>query len=160
MKRDSSLSRRDALRLLGAGTGAGILAGLGLGAARPAGLLASEAEVAGSDSAQQGPIIRTLAGDMSPASLPDGAVLFHEHLSIQLGQNPSFHSDVDLMISEVRAAREDGVALIVDGGHPDMRRDLGALQRIAREGGMPIVASGGYYMQRTYPPEITSLSSV
>jgi phosphotriesterase-related protein len=80
-------------------------------------------------------------------------------MSIQLGQNPSFHGDVDLMISEARAALADGVALIVDGGHPDMGRDLAALQRIARESRMPLVASGGYYMQRTYPADIATKSA-
>jgi phosphotriesterase-related protein len=86
-------------------------------------------------------------------------VLFHEHFSIQLGANPSFHGDVDLMISEARAAAEDGVVLIVDGAHPDMGRDLAALQRITRESGLPVIASGGYYMQRTYPPEIARQSA-
>jgi phosphotriesterase-related protein len=104
-------------------------------------------------------IIRTLQGDVAPAALPDGAVLFHEHLSIQLGPNPSFHGDVDLMIAEARAAAADGVALIVDGGHPDMGRDIAALRRIARESGMPLVASGGYYMQRTYPADIATKSA-
>ena len=48
------------------------------------------------------------------------------------------------------------VGCIVDGGHPDMDRDLAALRRIAAESGVPIVASGGYYMQRNYPPEVTA----
>jgi len=153
------MTRREALRLLGAGSGAGLLAGLGvLSAADP--LAAVSAAFGPMRPARQAaPIIRTLAGDLAPAAIPDGAVLFHEHLSIQLGANPSFHSDVDLMISEVRAAEADGIALIVDGGHPDMRRDIDALRRIARESGMPIVASGGYYMQRTYPADIATKSA-
>jgi len=64
-----------------------------------------------------------------------------------------------MMIDEVRAARADGIACIVDGGHPDMSRSLDALKRIATGSGMPIVASGGYYMQRTYPPEIAGKSA-
>jgi phosphotriesterase-related protein len=143
--------------LIGAGSGAGLLAGLG-GLALPDRLGAMVASDA-SWSAQDGPIIRTLTGDVPVGSLPDGAVLFHEHLSIQLGPRPSFHADVDLMADEVRAASADGVALIVDGGHPDMGRDLEALWRIARETGFPIVASGGYYMQRTYPPELSTMSA-
>jgi phosphotriesterase-related protein len=86
-------------------------------------------------------------------------VLFHEHFSIQIGPSPSFHADVDLMVEEARAAKADGVALIVDGGHPDMLRDLAALRRIARESGLPLVASGGYYMQRTYPADIATKSA-
>jgi phosphotriesterase-related protein len=146
------LTRREALRLLGAGGSAGVLASLGV-------LSAAERAFAYQAPAQQGPVIRTLTGDIAPDALPEGAVLFHEHLSIQLGQNPSFHSDVDLMISEVRAAEADGVALIVDGGHPDMGTDIEALRRIARESGLPIVASGGFYMQRTYPEDIATKSA-
>jgi phosphotriesterase-related protein len=78
---------------------------------------------------------------------------------MQLGTTPSFMADVDLMIGEVRAAQADGIAAIVDGGHPDMLRDIEALRRIARETGMPIVASGGYYMQRTYPADIATKSA-
>ena len=37
-----------------------------------------------------------------------------------------------------------------------MDRDLAALKRIASESGVHIVASGGYYMQRNYPPEIAT----
>ena len=146
----SPMTRRDVLHLLGAGGGAGLLAGSGIFAL-------SERLTAAPR--QQAPILRTLQGDIAPSSLGDGAVLFHEHLSIQLGPNPSFHSDVDLMIAEARAARGDGVALIVDGGHPDMMRDLAALQRITRESGMPLIASGGYYMQRTYPSDIATRSA-
>ena len=146
------LTRREALRLLGAGGGAGLLASAGL-------LSVAGCAVAQSGSlARQGPVIRTVLRDIAPDALPDGALLFHEHLSIQLGANPSFHSDVELMISESRAAASDGIALIVDGGHPDMARDIDALRRIARESGMPIVASGGYYMQRTYPDDIATKS--
>jgi phosphotriesterase-related protein len=146
----AGLTRREALRLLGQGSGAGLLASLGV---------LSVVERAGAlQPTQQGPIIRTILRDIAPTALPDGTLLFHEHLSIQLGQNPSFHSDVDLMIAEARAAASDGIAVIVDGGHPDMLRDIEALRRIARESGMPIVASGGYYMQRTYPDDIATKS--
>jgi phosphotriesterase-related protein len=144
------MTRREALRLLGAGGGAGLLAGAGI---------LSLAGRAAASRTQATPIIRTLQGDIAPGALGDGAVLFHEHFSIQIGPNPSFHADVDLMVSEARAARADGVALIVDGGHPDMLRDLAALQRITSESGLPVVASGGYYMQRTYPPDIATKSA-
>jgi phosphotriesterase-related protein len=141
------VSRREAFRLLGLGAAAATL-----GATFPS-------RGARASAVQQGPIIRTLQGDLAPASLPEGPVLFHEHLSMQLGTAPSFMADVDLMIREVRAAQSDGIAAIVDGGHPDMMRDLEALRRISRETGMPIVASGGYYMQRTYPADIATKSA-
>ena len=144
------LSRRDALHKLGVIGGAGILAGSGV---------LAWASRAGASPLQQAPIIRTMTGDVAPSALGRGAVLFHEHFSIQIGPNPSFHADVNLMVSEARAAKADGVALIVDGGHPDMLRDLAALRRITTESGLPLVASGGYYMQRTYPADIATKSA-
>jgi len=118
----------------------------------------------------QSPVIRTLAGDISPDAVR-GSILFHEHLSIRypltkaLAEKagrpvpPSFTDDVELMIEETRAAGKDGVGVIVDGGHPDMDRDLAALKRIAAESGVSIVASGGFYMQRNYPPQIAAKSA-
>lgn len=109
----------------------------------------------------KGAIIRTLLKDMPPDALAGGPVLFHEHLSMHFPPQAKEHftDDVAMMIDEVRAARADGIACIVDGGHPDMSRSLDALKRIATGSGMPIVASGGYYMQRTYPPEIAGRSA-
>jgi len=109
----------------------------------------------------KGAVIRTLLKDLPPASLASGAVLFHEHLSMKYPPTVKEHftDDVNLMVEEVRAAGKDGISCIVDGGHPDMTRSLDALKRIATESGVAIVASGGYYMQRTYPPEIASKSA-
>jgi phosphotriesterase-related protein len=137
------LTRREALTVLAAGAAAGFRPRLlrGQTPAFPAGA-----------------IIRTLLADVAPQSL-NGPILFHEHLSINIsatGTPPHFTADVAMMVEEARGAAKDGIACIVDGGHVDMRRDLGALQRIARESGLLIVASGGYYMERTYPPEIAS----
>jgi len=61
-------------------------------------------------------------------------------------------------VEEVRGAGKDGVSCIVDGGHADMARNIDALKRIANESGVAIVASGGYYMQRTYPADIATKS--
>jgi phosphotriesterase-related protein len=169
-----TMTRREALSLLGTAGAGGALAGTGLlarvdgaSATTAIGATPSAAVTAGPASAgaastrrlQASGIIRTLQGDVAPGALPDGAVLFHEHLSIQLGANPSFHSDVGMMTAEVRAAAADGVALIVDGGHADMGRDMAALRTIATESEVPIVASGGYYMQRTYPADIATRSA-
>ena len=100
-----------------------------------------------------GAVIRTLLKDLSPDALAGGAVLFHEHLSNlwPIGSTTSFTDDVDLMIEETRTAGKEGVTCIVDGGHPDMGRKIDALNRIASQSGVHIVASGGYYMQRTLP---------
>lgn len=109
----------------------------------------------------RGSVIRTLLRDYAPADLPAGALLFHEHLSMRypLGVTEHFTDDVAMMIDEARAAKADGVGVIVDGGHTDMVRNIDALERIATESGLPVVASGGYYMQRTYPAEIASKSA-
>jgi phosphotriesterase-related protein len=40
-----------------------------------------------------------------------------------------------------------------------MHRSLEALQRISKDAGLPVVASGGYYMQRTYPAELAGKSA-
>jgi phosphotriesterase-related protein len=66
--------------------------------------------------------------------------------------------DVELMTDEMRAAAQDGVACIVDQGHPDMGRDLDFLLRISSGSGLPIVAGCGYYTQPFYPAEIAAWS--
>jgi phosphotriesterase-related protein len=66
--------------------------------------------------------------------------------------------DADLMAGEMSAAAKDGVACIVDGGHPDMGRDLEFLKQISAKSGLPIVGACGYYAQPFYPPEIAAWS--
>jgi len=152
------LSRRDLLALIATGAGAGLASTMRL-TAQPARVVF-----------ERGAIVRTLLKDVSPDAI-SGPTLFHEHLSIRYpltkamaaaqGRDvpPSYSDDVDLMVEETTAAGRDGVACIVDGGHPDMDRDLDALKRIATESGVPIVASGGFYMQRNYPADIASRSA-
>jgi phosphotriesterase-related protein len=107
----------------------------------------------------QGAVVRTLLGDLSPETLR-GPVLFHEHLSMRIPPaKEHFTDDVALMVEEARAAAREGLACIVDGGHADMGRSLDALKRIASESGLPVVASGGFYMQRVYPPDIATKSA-
>jgi phosphotriesterase-related protein len=95
---------------------------------------------------------------VKPETLAGGATLFHEHLSMKYPPQVKEHytDNIDLMIDEVRAAGKDGIRCIVDGGHEDMARNIDALKRIAGESGVAIVASGGYYMQRTYPADIAA----
>ena len=140
-----SLTRREVLSLAGA---------VAIGCTGP-----STAPAAAVDF-PKGAVIRTLLKDVAPDSLGKGAVLFHEHLSMKypLQAKAHFTDDVDMMIEEVRAAGKDGISCIVDGGHADMQRSLAALQRIAKATEVAIVASGGYYMQRTYPPGIANQS--
>jgi len=75
-----------------------------------------------------------------------------------LSDRPYFMRDLDLMVEEIRAAGKEGVACIVDGGHPDMGSDLDFLKQLSMQSGMPIVAGCGYYSQPFYPPEIGTMS--
>lgn len=138
----SRFTRREVIHLLGGAAGLGVLAGCAGAADQAAG---------GRDA-----IIRTVLGDISPDAI-SGVTLFHEHLSIRLSDDrPSATDDVDNVVREIRIAAEEGVGCIVDGGHPDMHRDLNALLRVANETDVHVVASGGYYMARYYPSEITT----
>ena len=151
-------SRREWLGMLAAGVPAAAFARLTL------------AQQPQAPAIPRGAVIRTLLKDV-PADAITGTTLFHEHLSIRYPLTKamaeaqgrpvpaSFTDDVDLLIEEVKLAAADGVACIVDGGHPDMDRDLAALKRIASASGVHIVASGGFYMQRNYPADIATKSA-
>jgi phosphotriesterase-related protein len=66
--------------------------------------------------------------------------------------------DVDLMAEELATARRDGVACIVDAGHPDMGRDLSFVRQASMKSGVPVVAGCGFYSQPFYPKEISTMS--
>lgn len=142
----SAMTRRTALSLLMAPAAVPGWTGGGPGAGRR--------QAAGSR------VIRTLTGDLAPADVR-GAVLFHEHLSMRFPLDAPSHytDDVALMVEEARAAKGEGLGLIVDGGHADMHRSLDALGRITRGSGLPVVASGGFYMQRSYPTTLETQSA-
>jgi phosphotriesterase-related protein len=136
----------------------------------------------------KGAIIRTVLKDLPPEALAGGATLFHEHLSfasdfmprwIQYSRasnpqaagrapaaastppaapQPFFMDDLDLMVEEMKAAAQEGVACIADGGHPDMGRNLDFVKQISEKSGMPIVAGCGYYTDPFYPSEIKTWS--
>jgi len=156
------LTRREALGLLGLGAAAAVF--------------------------PKGAIIRTVLKDCAPEELAGGATLFHEHMSlaadfmprwmqfaretragnaVRSGQPAApppaappgyFMQDVGLMADEMSAAKTDGIACIVDGGHPDMGRDIDFLRQISRRSGLPIVAGAGFYAQPFYPKEISTWS--
>ena len=71
---------------------------------------------------------------------------------------PNPQQDVDLMSAELTAAKREGVACIVDAGHPDMGRDLNFVRQASMKSGVPIVASAGFYSQPFYPKEISTMS--
>lgn len=165
------LNRRDALGLLGVGAGVGLIA-----AAKGAGdLLAAPFQASNAAGRiPRGAIIRTILKDLAPDGLGNGAILFHEHMSFDrtffekmrppnapkptTPTPPSYLENVDLITEEVKASGRDGVSCIVDGGHRDMGTSYGNLKTIAQRSGVHIVASGGYYLQTTYPPEVSTQS--
>lgn len=80
---------------------------------------------------------------------------------VPIGVRPGekyFLQDLELMTEELRAASNEGVACLVDAGHPDMGRSLDFLKRLSASSGMPIVSGAGYYTDPFYPPEIATLS--
>ena len=138
---------------------------LGLGAAGLAAPLAAKAQPV---AFPPGAIIRTLFADVSPESLGGGATLFHEHLSLgpdfadrfraasaavlraqgrpttnaagpPPATGPDPMRDVALMAEELRSARRDGVACIVDAG-------------------LPVVKGAGFYTEPFYPKELAAMS--
>lgn len=66
--------------------------------------------------------------------------------------------DVALMVEELETARRDGVACLVDGGHPDMGRDLAFVREASRRSGLPVVAGAGFYAQPFYSPDVPGMS--
>ncbi len=158
------LSRRQALRLMGAGGALGFFAT----ARSTEGLLAVPWHGASRSeqvSFPEGAIIRTILRDLPPSALADGTTLFHEHLdgvydrsTKQLQLPPPSSADITPAIAEVEEVMENGVVCIVDGGHPDMGVNYNHLRQISEATGLHVVASGGYYLWNTYPAEISTMS--
>jgi phosphotriesterase-related protein len=171
VSRDGS-TRRDWLRMAAVGVAAGAS-----GAWRTPGPAAAESQAPGRTAPvrfPRGAVVRTLLRDVAPDALADGVTLFHEHLSINLAPAgagrgtaagaaatpplPPVTDNVDLIGQLVEKAGAEGISCIVDGGHADMGRKLGDLRTIAGRTKVHIVASGGYYMYRTYPPDLAAKS--
>lgn len=169
--RSTRLSRREALELLGAGAGLGFFAFRNGSAILSA---AMQAPNAARRTIPRGAIIRTILKDLPPDGLGNGAILFHEHMSFDNSffekmrpanaprpatpPPPSYLENVDIITEEVKATGKEGVSCIVDGGHTDMGTSYANLRKVAERSGVHVVASGGYYLQTTYPPEIRSKS--
>ena len=145
--RSTRFTRREAIRLLGGAAGLGMVGGCSFEPSDPG--------VAG---IPRDAIIRTVLGDISPDAI-DGVTLFHEHLSIRMSADrPSATDDVDNIVREIRVAASEGVGCIVDGGHPDLGRDLDAVRRVANETDVHVVACTGYYMESFHQPEVATSS--
>jgi phosphotriesterase-related protein len=147
-----------------------VIAGVGFFPAGPAERLfaaARQAPAAGTRKVTfpRGAIIRTILKDLSPEALATGTTLFHEHLdgvysrdTRQLKLPPPSSADIAPVVADVQAAMKTGVICIVDGGHPDMGVNYEHLKQISQQTGLHVVASGGYYLQNTYPAEIQTMS--
>ena len=138
-----------------------VLASIGLGAA-----VLSPRSAAGAKTPQfsKGSVIRTVLQDISPDSVT-GETLFHEHLSAaysrterQLKLPPPSTADIGPVMADVKEAARAGVSCIVDGGHPDMGRNIEHLKQIAKETNVYVVGSTGFYMENNYPAEIATMS--
>jgi predicted metal-dependent phosphotriesterase family hydrolase len=166
-------TRRDVLGVLGMGAAGAVLPDV-LFAAAPV--------------FPKGAVIRTLLKDYAPEELAGGATLFHEHMSsppdfLQRFRRyteetrtanglpplppaaiapppagPYFMQDLNLMVDELSIAKREGISCIVDGGHPDMGRDINFLRQVSLKSGLPIVAGAGFYTQPFYPTEIGAMS--
>ena len=115
----------------------------------------------------RGAVIRTVLQDIAPASLGSAATLFHEHLSFEWARvtgrqdrpGPGKDAkDAASLSDQLDIAAGEGVGCIVDAGTTDVGRDVGFLRQIAARTRVHIVACGGWYMQRTYPADITAKS--
>ena len=71
---------------------------------------------------------------------------------------PDPQRDVNLMTEELRNARTDGVACVVDAGLEGAGADLNFIREAARQSGLPIVKGAGFYTQPFYPQAIAKLS--
>ena len=152
---EHQLNRRQLLALLG---GATALAAIG----RSAEVMAGAQSVP--PGLPPGAVIRTILKDLPPQSL-SGSILFHEHLdgvysrdTRQLELPPPSSADIAPVVADVKQAAAGGVVCIVDGGHPDMGVNYEHLREISRQTGVHVVASGGYYLQNTYPAEVSQMS--
>src|SRR6185295_4145663 len=67
-------------------------------------------------------------------------------------------ADINPVAADVRESMKTGLVCIVDGGHPDMGVNYDHLRQISQLTGLHVVASGGYYIQNTYPAEISTMS--
>jgi len=157
------LTRRQVLGVLGAGAGLHLLSSATSAASRLPGAFQTSG-AARKVSFPKGAIIRTILKDLSPEAL-NGNILFHEHLdgvysrdTRQLKLPPPSSADIAPVVADLKESMATGIVCIVDGGHPDMGVNYDHLRQISQQTGLHVVASGGYYIQNTYPAEVSTMS--
>jgi predicted metal-dependent phosphotriesterase family hydrolase len=161
--RSAQGSRRRLLRLLGVGIGFRAFSAM-TSAVSPLPAPPQVASGARKVTFPRGAVIRTILKDVPPEDV-NGNILFHEHLDgvysrteRQLKLPPPSSQDIAPVIADIREAMKTGLVLVVDGGHPDMGTNYDHLKEISRQTGILVVACGGYYLQNTYPAEISTMS--
>ncbi len=168
----AGMSRRRAVRLLGAGAGIGVATAWGRGESlRAAGRQATGQGVS-SVAFPDGAVVRTVLADVEPVEIGSGATLFHEHLSFDYASppaeprrpgtpappSPTNEEMVDLLVEELRMAAFDGVSCIVDSSiGPRTAQQLANLTAMATRSGVHVVAGGSYFLQPRYPEEIAGM---
>ena len=170
--RTAGMSRREAVRLLGAGTGIGLATAWKSGAdLRAAGRRAGTQDTS-SVTFPDGAIVRTVLADVDPVAIGSGATLFHEHLSFDYSSPPADprrpgtpppppptnDEMVDLLVEELRMAAFDGVSCIVDSSTgPRTQQQIENLTAMATRSGVHVVAGGSYFLRPRYPEAIAGM---
>lgn len=175
MTERAGFSRREAMNLLGASAGLGLVTAWSPLQARAAQFQYTSTRKL---TFPRGAIIRTNLKDFSPDALAGGATMVHEHVYPVGGGYASPPSEprqpgsappaptpqddarfLDLMVEELRGARADGLGCIVDAAIGRRgQRELDHLRQMASRSGMHIIVAGGYFLAPRYPPDIIKLS--
>lgn len=103
-------------------------------------------------------VLTTVTGDLDVTNADEqtgsGTALIHEHLSCDLSTSfgPEYVlQDEETMASELAAALDAGVRLVVDSGNSGHHRDPAFLRRISVASGVRVVASTGHYRDGFFP---------
>ena len=159
--RRRTLSRREAIGLVGLGAAFPALSMRSVAAWQPA-----SGAKASSVTFPRGAVIRTLLKDLPPDALAHGVTLFHEHLSEDLQPlpgappkaKPSPTRNVEYIVQETNLALKEGVVCLVDGSSYGQLRRMDDLRRIAAATRMHVVVGGGHYMGARYPSDFATMS--
>ena len=166
------ISRREAVRLLGAGAGIGVATAWGPGASPRAAAGQAAGQASSSITFPDGAVVRTVLADVAPEEIGSGATLFHEHLSFDYASPPAEPRRpgtpappaptnaemVDLLVEELRMAAFDGVSCIVDSSiGPRTEQQLANLTAMATRSGVHVVIGGSYFLQPRYPAAIAGM---
>jgi phosphotriesterase-related protein len=104
--------------------------------------------------------VSTVLGPVKPEDL--GVTLTHEHIFIDLRFDGTgvdgVLDDVGLAIDELRLFQQAGGGAVVDVTNKYLGRNAAGQIRVARETGLHIIASTGYYRMVYYPAHVNELT--